>query len=383
MDQQVEESETFDGFLSDLKDRAAEWQVRQAHHALLLHRTYQEHHGDRSPTDTRIDNQVSHAREEILRQLSRTIRLRHLALRTETAYRGWANRFLSFAQTDTSSHFSADQLRAFLTHLAVDRKVSAATQQQALNALLFLFRYVLSVPVRDLGSVVRAKIGNHLPVVLSVDEVRRVIGHLRGVDRLMALIIYGAGLRLGECLSLRVKDIDFDRCCLMVRAGKGNKDRETVLPECVVGDLEHHLQKMRLVYQQDRARNVEGVSVPEALARKYPGAGAEWGWFWVFPSDRLSIDPVSGLVRRYHLLPTSLQRAFKLAVARAGIVKNATVHTLRHSFATHLIERGYDIRTIQELLGHADVSTTMIYTHVATRNKLGVSSPANALLPSS
>jgi integron integrase len=272
-----------------------------------------------------------------------------------------------------------NHLQAFLTHLAVDLKVSAATQRQAFNALLFLFRNVLSVPMIDLESVVRAKIGKSLPVVLSVAEVRRIILHLQGIDRLMAMVIYGAGLRLNECLSLRVKDIDFDRSCLTVRAGKGNKDRETVLPDRIVGDLRRHLSAVNTVYRQDRERNVPGVWIPEALARKIPAAGTEWGWFWVFPANRLSVDPDSGVVRRFHVLPTTLQRSFKLAVARAGIAKNATIHTLRHSFATHLIERGYDIRTIQELLGHSDVSTTMIYTHVATKNKLGVSSPANDL----
>ncbi|OHD73044.1 MAG: integrase [Spirochaetes bacterium RBG_13_68_11] len=307
------------------------------------------------------------------------MRLRHLAIRTEQAYRGWVTRFLSFAGIDKPSFINEKHLQAFLSHLAVDGKVSAATQRQAFNALLFLFRNVLSVPVLDLESVVRAKIGKHLPVVLSVNEVRQIVSHLHGIDRLMGVIIYGAGLRLSECLSLRVKDIDFDRCCLTIRSGKGDKDRETVLPERIVGELQRHLADVRLIYEQDRRNAVAGVSLPHGLARKYQGAGAEWGWFWVFPSGRLAVDPESGVVRRFHVLPTMLQRAFKLAVARGGIAKNATIHTLRHSFATHLIERGYDIRTIQELLGHSDVSTTMIYTHVATRNKLGVSSPANIL----
>jgi integron integrase len=241
-------------------------------------------------------------------------------------------------------------LQAFLSHLAVDREVAAATQRQAFNALLFLFRNVLAVLVLHLESVGRAKIGRPLPVVLSVEEVRRVVACLRGIDRLMAVMIYGAGLRLGECLSLRVKDLDFERSCLAIRAAKGNKDREIVLPERIIGELKSHLAKVKTVHVHDRDKGIEGVSIPEGLARKYPNAGREWGWFWVFPSDRLSIDPLSGVVRRFHVLPTTLQRAFKLAVARAGIVKNATVHTLRHSFATHLIERGYDIRTIQELL---------------------------------
>lgn len=306
-------------------------------------------------------------------------KLMHLSPRTDAAYRGWVARFLVFVGTKKTSSIGDGDVGAFLSHLAVDRKVAAATQRQAFNALLFLCRHVLNVPVHCLETVVRAKVRKSLPVVLSLDEVRRVLAQLAGTQRLMATLIYGAGLRLNECLELRVKDLDFDRSCLTIRSGKGNKDRETLLPERVGGAMNAHLAKVRQLYLQDRARSIEGVALPQGLARKYPGAGTEWGWFWVFPSDRLSVDPASGLVRRYHALPTALQRSFKLAVARAGIAKNATVHTLRHSFATHLLERGYDIRTIQELLGHSDVSTTMIYTHVATKNKLGVSSPANAL----
>jgi integron integrase len=364
-------------FLTSQRAGLSEWQMRQAHRALYYFAGYRDSHTKvpfRSIRDSMRLNQTG-----VLDRLDSAMRLRHLAHRTEDTYRGWAKRFLSFTGKEHPSQIGEEHLREFLTHLAVDRKVSAATQHQAFNSLLFLFRNVLSVPVRDLSSVVRAKIGKPLPVVLSVAEVRAIIEKLLGINRLMAVIIYGAGLRLSEYLSLRVKDIDFDRCCLVVRAGKGNKDRETVLPERVVVELKRHLGKVRSVYERDRAENLNGVWIPSALGKKYPGASTEWGWFWVFPSDRLSVDPESNLVRRYHVLPTTLQRAVKLAVARAGVVKNATVHTLRHSFATHLIERGYDIRTIQELLGHSDVSTTMIYTHVATKNKLGVSSPANTL----
>jgi integron integrase len=366
-------------YLSSLQRHFEEWQVQQAHHALELHTIYEKQHLQQQVPNRHNTPSTSWFHHDILRRLSIAMRVRNLARRTEVAYRGWVARFLSFTGVHTPPLIGGDDLRAFLTHLAVDRKVSAATQRQALNALLFLFRNVLAVPDPDLGSVVRAKVGHHLPVVPSIDEVRRVIAQLRGVDRLMAVLIYGAGLRLGECLSLRVKDFDFERGRLTIRSGKGDKDRETVLPLGIIGDLKRHLQQVKLVYRQDRARNVAGVCMPESLARKYQGAGTEWGWFGVFPSGHFSVDPATGLVRRYHVLPTMLQRTFKLAVARAGIVKHATVHTLRHSFATHLVERGYDIRTIQELLGHSDVSTTMLDTHVATKNKLGVSSPANDL----
>lgn len=365
--------------LSSHREAYEYWQIRQARRAVSLYLTYLQRTNS-TPVNTPFPaRSVPASRSEILQQLTHAIQVRHLALRTLRAYRGWTVRFLSHCGATSPPNIGEKHLQSFLTHLAVVRKVSAATQRQAFNALLFLFRNVLSVPVTDLSSVVRSKIGKSLPVVLSVEEVRRVVSCLRGTDRLMAVLIYGAGLRLSECLALRVKDIDFERSCLTIRAGKGDKDRQTVLPEGIVGELRSHLATVNRIYRNDRARAVAGVWLPEALARKCPSARTEWGWFWVFPSQRLSLDPESGLVRRFHVLPTSLQRAFKLAVARAGITKNATIHTLRHSFATHLIERGYDIRTIQELLGHSDVSTTMIYTHVATRNKLGVASPANAL----
>jgi integron integrase len=342
----ADDADAINTFLAGQRGEMGEWQMRQAHRALYYYAGYRERHGAAPTEGGRPGTSAASSLNDALRRLVNAIRLRHLAHRTEDTYHGWASRFLAFTGVDNPSRIGAAHLKAFLTHLAVERKVSAATQRQAFNSLLFLFRNVLSVPVHDLASVVRAKIGKPLPVVLSMEEVRAIKDKLHGVDRLMAMIIYGAGLRLGECLSLRVKDIDFDRCCLVVKAGKGNKGRETVLPERVVNELKRHLAKARTVYNRDRARHQNGVWIPHALAQKNPGSPTEWGWFWVFPSDRLSIDPDSGKVRRYHVLPGSLQRAFKLAVARAGIAKNATVHTLRHSFATHLIERGYDIRTI-------------------------------------
>lgn len=288
-------------------------------------------------------------------------------------------RFLLFARDRDGTPLTQEHLKLFLSYLAVERKISASTQKLAFNSLLYLFRNVFSVPVQGLECVVRARSGKRLSVVLSVGEVRQVLSRLQGTDRLMATIIYGAGLRLEECLSLRIRDVDFERSCLTIRCGKGNKDRETVLPEKMIAALRSHLEKVRIIYESDRRNGIPGVQLPEALGRKFPAAEKEWGWFRVFPSQKLSIDPRLGEVRRYHVYPTGFQGAFKLAVARAGIAKSATVHALRHSFAIHLVERGYDIRTIQELLGHSDVSTTMIYTHVAGRNKLGVTSPADAL----
>jgi integron integrase len=322
---------------------------------------------------------LSGASADVLDKLSGAIRLKHLSYRTEEAYIGWVRRFLQFVRKSGKTAPGEEELKDFLSHLAVELRVAAATQRQAFHALLFLYRNVLAVPVRGLESVVRARVGKRLPVVLTVAEVRRIVSQLKGTDALMAKVIYGAGLRLEECLSLRVKDIDFERLCLTIRAGKGNKDSETVLPDSLAGPLKEHLAEVRKKFLADKSGNPGGVWLPEAIARKMPNASREWPWFWVFPSAKLSIEPRFGKACRYHVYPSSFQKAFRMAVAQAGVTKNATVHTLRHSFATHLIERGYDIRTIQELLGHSDVSTTMIYTHVATRNKLGVASPANDL----
>jgi integron integrase len=312
-------------------------------------------------------------------RVTRLMRLKHLSFRTEKSYLSWIVRFKSYVHEKECIALTEQDLKNFLSYLAVERKVAAATQKLAFNALLFLYRNVLAVEICGLGTVVRSKIGRRLPVVLSIEEVRKVFSQMDGANLLMATIIYGSGMRLQECLSLRVKDVDFTRNCITIRGGKGNKDRETVLSETVGERLMSHLERVRAVFDMDRKNSVAGVSLPGALDRKYQSAGEEWSWFWVFPSGNLAIDPLTQVVRRYHVYTTTLQKAFRQAVRASGITKHATVHTLRHSFATHLIEKGYDIRTIQELLGHSDVSTTMIYTHVATRNKLGVASPADSL----
>ena len=270
-------------------------------------------------------------------------------------------------------------VRAFLTYLALDRHVAFATQRQAFNALLFFYRYVLEREIPSLSSSVIGHYKRKLPVVLTREEIHQVFQHLRDPYLLMARIIYGGGLRLDECLSLRVKDLNIAEGTMIVRSGKGNKDRLTLLPHALAADLRTHLDEVRHLYESDRKLEHPGVPLPGALAQKYPTAATEWAWFWVFPSQRLSFDPRTRAGGRYHAYPSSLQRWFHQAVKDSGIAKQASVHTLRHSFATHLIEDGYDIRTVQELLGHSDVSTTMIYTHVATRNKLGVISPLDRM----
>jgi integron integrase len=269
----------------------------------------------------------------------------------------------------------APEVEAFLTDMAVNGKVSASTQTQALSALLFLYRDVLGIELPWMDGLVRAKPSTRIPTVLSVNEIHRLMANLEGVYSLMARLIYGTGMRLMECIRLRVKDVDFDRHEILVREGKGGKDRVTMLPETLVQSLLEHLKKVRVVFEMDRKNDVPGVSMPDALSRKYPGASKTWGWFWVFPAPTLSDDPETGIHRRHHIYEQNLQRAIRLGVRKAGIAKPATTHTLRHSFATHLLESGYDIRTVQELLGHSDVSTTMIYTHVLNKGGRGVISP--------
>lgn len=271
------------------------------------------------------------------------------------------------------------EIRAFLSHLATDIHVAASTQNQALNALVFLYRYVLEVPVENIAGFTPAKTKRALPVVLTRQEVEVLYKTLEEPWKLMVQLLYGGGLRLMECLRLRVKDVDFTYRHITVRDGKGNKDRITVLPESAIAPLEAKLTANKNVFDIDRGNRLAGVKLPGALDRKYPAAGKAWEWQWLFPASEPSIDPRSGVVRRHHIHESLLQRAMKSAVTRSGITKPATCHTMRHSFATHLLESGYDIRTVQELLGHHDVATTMIYTHVLNRPGLAVRSPADGL----
>ncbi len=318
--------------------------------------------------------------KKLLDQMRDVMRLKHYSIRTERSYCDWVERFIRYHHLRHPREMREAEVTDFLTHLARDGRVAASTQNQALSALLFLYKEVLKEEIGWLGNVERATKPTRLPVVLTRDEVHRLFAHLNGTTRLMAGLLYGSGLRLMECVRLRVKDVDFAYARITVRDGKGAKDRVTMLPVNLAASLERHLVKVKAQFEQDLEDGVAGVHLPHALARKYPNAEREWGWQWVFPSSRLSCDPrleaeQDRKKRRHHLEESALQSAMKRAVRLAGINKPATCHTLRHSFATHLLENGYDIRTVQELLGHKDVSTTMVYTHVLNKPGIGVRSP--------
>ncbi|HNO31856.1 MAG TPA: integron integrase [Anaerolineales bacterium] len=315
----------------------------------------------------------------LLERVREAIRYKHYSIRTERAYVEWVRRFVLYHGRRHPRDMGAEEVRAFLGHLAGNLQVAASTHQQALSALLFLYREVLGMELPWLDDLLRPKKPKRMPVVLSHGEVERLLGALEGTHGLMARLIYGSGLRLMECVRLRVKDVDFERGELFIRDGKGAKDRVTVLPASLVPALRNHLQRVRALWEADREAGRPGVYLPEALVRKYPAAPREWAWFWVFPARELSVDPRGGAERRHHTHEQALQRAIKRGLEAAGIAKPATTHTLRHSFATHLLQAGYDIRTVQELLGHADVSTTMIYTHVLNRGGRGVVSPVDGL----
>ena len=312
---------------------------------------------------------------KLLDQVRDVIRRKHFSIRTEQTYVEWIKRYIFFHGKRHPNEMAEAEITAFLTHLARAGKVAASTQNQALSALLFLYREVLQQNIGWLDQVERAKRPARLPVVLTKDEVRRLFAHLHGTNRLMAGLLYGSGLRLMECVRLRVKDVDLGYLRVTVRDGKGGKDRITMLPVNAAKPLERHLQKVKAQHEQDLEDGFGSVYLPDALERKYPNDAREWMWQYVFPSSRLSIDARSGVRRRHHVEESSLQLGIKRAVRASGIQKPATCHTLRHSFATHLLENGYDIRTVQELLGHKDVSTTMIYTHVLNRPGISVKSP--------
>jgi integron integrase len=317
--------------------------------------------------------------ERLVAQIRRAIRARHYSRRTEQAYVRWVRAYVRYHRMRHPLELGEDEVTRFLTDLAVNGRVSASTQNQAASALLFLYNEVLSRPMRRVGGVVRAREPVRLPVVLTPEEVRRVIEALSGVDRLVVQLLYGSGLRLLEALRLRIKDVDFGRGEIGVRDAKGGRGRVTMLARSLAPELQRHVVWVKRQHERDRQQGEGGASLPNALARKLPGAVLDWPWQWVFPSSHRRRDRVSGAVCRHHRHTTAVQRAVRRGVKDSGIAKRATCHTFRHSFATHLLESGHDIRTVQELLGHRDVRTTMIYTHVLNRGGLGVLSPADRL----
>jgi integron integrase len=318
-------------------------------------------------------------RPKLLQQLRRAVRLRHYSLRTEEAYVAWVRRFVRFHGLRHPTELGAVEVTEFLAALAERGQLSASSQTQALSALLFLYRDVLQRDLGELGPVVRAKQPSRLPVVLNRDEVRKLLSRLGGAPRICALLMYGSGLRLLEAVQLRVKDLDFASREIRLRRAKGGKDRVTMIGEVAGAELQRHLVKVRRLHQRDLAAGGGGAPLPDAFERKAPSAPKEWGWQFAFPAGRRYVDPVTGEWRRHHLHESVVQRAVRIAAREAGIAKRVTCHSLRHSFATHLLQDGYDIRTVQELLGHRDVATTMVYTHVLNRGGLGVRSPADRL----
>ena len=316
---------------------------------------------------------------KLLDQLREALRSRHYSRRTEQTYCHWVKRFIFFHNVRHPAEMAEPEINAFLTHLAVKDRVAASTQNQALSALLFLYRHVLEREIGDLGEVIRARKPKRLPVVMTREETKAVLGHLQGDKWLMASLLYGAGLRLMECLRLRVQDVDFARNEITVRDGKGAQDRITMLPQSLVAPLRKHLEEVKTLHEQDLSDGWGRVEMPYALDRKYPNAAADWRWQWVFPQENRWKNTKTGQQGRHHVHETILQRAVKEAVRKANLVKHVGCHTFRHSFATHLLEGGYDIRTIQELLGHKDVSTTMVYTHVLNKGGRGVRSPVDEL----
>ena len=393
-----------EGFLADLAKRSGmkDWQVKQAERALrILYETFLPNYSldgarktETGPEmkapdvaitrktgaflDRVIPGEVERLFSPLLIKLQTEIRGRHYSIRTERTYLDWVRRFIAFqGYADPRVIDATSAVKGYLDYLAVEREVAASTQNQALNALVFFFNHALQKPFGEMETFVRAKRPQRLPEVMTRDEVQALLDQMEGISALMAGLMYGGGLRLMECVRLRIKDIDFSRHQIMVRDGKGQKDRVTMLPERFAVPLKEHLARVKVIYENDQAKGVPGVYIWPALARKYPKAASEWIWQYVFPAKSLSVDPRSGKVRRHHINENLVQKAVKEAAMRAEISKKVSCHTLRHSFATHLLEAHYDIRTVQELLGHANVTTTMIYTHVLNRPGISVKSPAD------
>ena len=368
-------------FIESLKSdpNMSDWQIRQAGDAIRL---YYFHYRGFKPNNLSTVKSTDFT-PELLEEAKRLIRLKHYSYSTERTYLQWIKRFLEHAKQtgkkETSAALETSDCKNFLSHLALKEKVSASTQNQAFNSLLFLFRNVLCKDMGDLAQTVRAKRGQKLPVVFSVEEVKQLFACLNSKDLLIAGLLYGSGLRLMELARLRVKDVDMDLKTLTVRSGKGDKDRTTILPLSVKEQLKNHLIEVKSLHENDLARGYGEVHLPDALGRKYPNAGKEWAWQYVFPANNLSVDPRSGKIRRHHIGDSAIQEMIKKAIKKSAIPKHGSVHTLRHSFATHLLMDGVNIREVQELLGHKNVETTMIYTHVLRDMSKAPKSPLDAL----
>lgn len=385
--------EDIESFLNNLSSRPdiKDWQISQARYALrLLYEQFLPNFRPTAEADPALSEPKESFRDEVvpgeverrhsasLQAVTTEIRGRHYSYRTEQTYLDWVRRFIAFhGYRDPRDLEVTPAVKAYLDYLAIEREVSASTQNQALNALVFLYREALKQPFGELDEIVHAKRPQRMPVVLTREEVNAVLARMEGVPGLMAGLLYGSGLRLMECVRLRIKDVDFAQRQIMVRNGKGQKDRVTMLAERYLQPLQDHLAQVKVLHEQDLAQGNGAVYLWPGLERKYPNASKEWRWQYVFPAKSLSVDPRSGKVRRHHINENLLHRAVKQAVEQAGITKTVSCHTFRHSFATHLLQSGSDIRTVQELLGHADVATTMIYTHVLNRPGLSVRSPAD------
>jgi len=380
------EKSCLDQYMRSLFGRVEDWQIKQAEEAVKYYWYWrggeESNNSDwKSEEDIKSDRLESRFNEEfdgLLVEFEKAMRLQQKSYRTIQSYVTWVERYLAHAKT----HYKeSDYVRDFLSHLVMRYNVAASTQNQALCALVLFFKYVLKFDLGDVSGSLRSKKDVRLPVVLTVDEVREILSASTGKEQLMMKLIYGGGLRKSECLRLRIKDLDFSRGSLNIRDGKGNKDRQTLLSRDLKEQIDCHLNEVRKLFEIDRESEVAGVFLPNALIKKYPNAGRKWAWFWLFPSEKLSIDPMTSqkTIRRHHNSGQMLSRFLKATCEDLGIKKQCTVHTLRHSFATHLLERGTDLRTIQELLGHEDISTTQIYTHVLSLNQSGTRSPLDDL----